>query len=378
MIRHSTLASPACPSTVRPLRALSLLSLAELISNAGNKRALDEFHAHRPAFRLNGGRPLLFVEFVDALRQLTSARKFAGREARILDLAYDLMVDKYTSLANTYDHTTSVKRKGADCRSYFRMVVEATNTWKRTHPQADQFRMEKVVAAILQKRVARNFHLACLEARRSVNPARSRYAWRVGDGVIYVWMPAWLGGYHRRAWLEANVEAPDPSGPGEQQRVQAIIDDRLGVAGEVSLGESASQVSSSRPADHPLAWLLEHEISVRGLAQTVADEKVYTLHRQRPAIRAMGRSMLHQLIVRIFEDMSQDRYSDRSVAQAFGLSKATFSRFAGSRWQLQSGGSIPDLWVNTAQTLAHHTGFIDAARETGVWPRVLQVLDESD
>ncbi len=75
--------------------------------------------------------------------------------------------------------------------------------------------------------------------------------------------------------------------------------------------------------------------------------------------------------------MSEGDYRDCVLARGFGLSKATFSRFAGSRWQIHSDGPIPDLWANTAEVLAHHTPFIQAAKDAGVWPRVTKVLRES-
>ena len=366
-----------CEGKTRPYRSLSLLGEIELIAHAGDRLAWEEFHAHRPVFRLNGSRPLLFVKFVDALRDVTAAQKFAGRESAVLERAYDLTIDKYTNLDDADGNNTSAKRKGPDCRYYFQKVVDSVNTWKRRHPNANPLRLETAVVKTLQRHVVRRFCLACLEARRSVNPARTRYAWQLDEGVVYVWMPAWLHGRHRRDWLQANVEDADPSRPGEQRRVRDIIDERLGLLGNRTLGGRADQAPSHHPADQPMTWLIEHEITVRGLAQVVADEKGHTLHRQRPAIRALGKPSLRRLILRIFEGISEDHYRDGVLARAFGLSKATFSRFAGSRWRIQLGGPTPDLWANTAGVLAHHTAFIETAKEAGVWPQVTQVLRES-
>lgn len=374
MIRQSTFASPACSDPVRPHRALSLLGLAELISDAGDRPALEEFHAHRPAFRLNGRGPLLFVEFVDLLRQGPSGRQFAGCEAGVLDRAYDLTIDKYTRLADGRDRNPSTNRSGPDCRGYFRSVTEHVHTWKHRHPRADELRVEAVVAQTLQRRAVRHFHLGCLEAWRSVNRARSRYAWQLDHGVLYVWLPVWLRGLRRRNWLEANVDNPDPSRPGEKRRVQAIVDGRLGVFREVSLGDGVSKIPARPSNDQPLSWLLQREITIRGLAKVVAEEKAHTLSRQRPAIRALGKPDLRRLVLRIFEDLSQECYRDHEVAQAFHLSKATFSRFAGSLWDRHAHGPIPDLWANAARVLACHEPFAEAAREIGIWPQVRHVL----
>ncbi len=358
-------------------RSESLLGQIERIARAGDRMALEELHTHRPTFRFNGSKPLLFVEFVDVLRDKAAIQKFAGHEWSVLERAYDLTIDKYTTLTDDGGNGVSVKRGGAGCRHHFQRVVDCMDTWKRGHPRADPLQVETAAARTLQRHVVRQFCRACMEARRGVNPARTRYAWPLPDGVIYVWMPAWLQRRKRREWLEMNVQDPDPSRPGEQRRAQDIIDDRLGVLRGTSLGSRADQIPSRRPADHPMTWLIEHEVTADGLAQVVADEKAHTLGQQRPAIQALGKPTLRRLILSIFEDMSEDRHNDSAVGQAFGLSKATFSRFAGSRWQSDSGGPIPDLWVNTARVLAYHGPFVEAAKEAGVWPQITRVLHQS-
>ena len=92
------------------------------------------------------------------------------------------------------------------------------------------------------------------------------------------------------------------------------------------------------------------------------------------AIRALGKSRLKQLILRIFDELNEEAYEEKRLADAFGLSRATFSRFAGSRWKSHSSGQIPDLWANTAQTLAGHGRFVEAAEEAGVWDEVQKIV----
>ena len=63
------------------------------------------------------------------------------------------------------------------------------------------------------------------------------------------------------------------------------------------------------------------------------------------------------------------------------LSKATLSRFAGTKWSAQTDSGrasfVPDLWRNTARTLAGHPDFVVAAKEAGVWQQVQVVLSDS-
>ena len=82
------------------------------------------------------------------------------------------------------------------------------------------------------------------------------------------------------------------------------------------------------------------------------------------------------MIHHIFENIISDEYQDNTVAKTFGLSKATFSRFAGSRWN-SSESNIPDLWLNMAQVLSVHPVFKETAREAGVWEQVEITLNKA-
>lgn len=361
----------------RPLRASSLLCLIALICRSDDRRALEEFHGYRPVFRLRGGPPQRLVELVDSLREEYAARRVSGNDPSVLDCAYDITIDKFSNLSRTPRQGSPVKQNGSDCRLYFGAALDHAEAWRRSHPSADVLQEETVIARHLQRLVVRHFYLSCLDAKRRGDRTRTRYAWSVGGGVIYVWLPSGLPGNGRRAWLEANVDDPDPARPGEAKRVQAIVDMRLGRVSILSLGHNAHKLPADRAEDAPLRWLLEGEVTTRGLAETVAGEKVSNLEGQRKAIRALGGPQLRRLILRIFEDLSRGCYRDSAVASAFGISKATFSRVAGSRWQTNSKSAVPDLWANTARVLAHHPDFVEMAREAGVWPKI-EVIVRAD
>ena len=120
--------------------------------------------------------------------------------------------------------------------------------------------------------------------------------------------------------------------------------------------------------------MIEQELQAHGLAKVVADEKAANIDLQRPAIRALGKLQLKQLILRIFENLAQEAYEEKRLADVFGISRTTFTRFAGSRWEAALARRVPDLWANTAQTLATHGPFMEAAQEAGVWDNVELVL----
>jgi AraC-like DNA-binding protein len=186
-------------------------------------------------------------------------------------------------------------------------------------------------------------------------------------------MPAAMRGGERRVWLEKNVGVPNPAAPAETRRIQAIIDEHLGRAAHFRLDDLSAQLHSDTLQDSAAECFVEEEVSLRGLANVVADEKAGNIRQQRPAIQGLGRATLRRLIHKIFEHLSDDRYEEREIANAFGLSAPTFSRFAGHRWRLAAQARPPDLWANTARLIAGHKVFVEVAQEAGVWPRVQEL-----
>jgi len=115
----------------------------------------------------------------------------------------------------------------------------------------------------------------------------------------------------------------------------------------------------------------------KSLGEIIAEEKTGNIHLQRRSIKALGKDILRLLIIHIFKNISASGYQDNAVAKAFGLSKPTFSRFAGSRWK-QTKSTIPDLWRNTAHVLSTYPDFKQAAIEAGVWEQVEATLNRNN
>lgn len=352
---------------------LSLVELAERIV-ASDRAALRELHDARPLFRLENGEPLLLAGFIERLTDTLWARNLAGGDAGLLESACDLTVDKYVLIPKDPPGAPRRGRHVPDCRRAFRSFLRVMNELTADKRAGTPIQSEILAARILQRRVVYAFRLSCLDARRAANRGRSRYAWRVNGRVIYVWMPRAIQNLRRRAWLEENIAEVDPFRPGERYRVQGVIDERLGIAGHVSIEGSADDLASRRAYDSPVHTLIEEEVSAHGLANAVAEEKAANIDSQRRAIRILGRLRLKQLILRIFDNLAQEAYEEKRLAEAFGISRATFTRFAGSRWKMDADGRIPDLWANTAQTLAAHAPLMEAAEEAGVWDNVELIL----
>ena len=319
---------------------------------------------------------MLFVEFMEELRTKPWVLKWTNHNQLVLEKAYDITVDKFSHIPSDRAARDKSKKKRPDCCHYFRAFLDMTADWMANASNGNPLLEEISASRIFQKLVARHFRLSCKEALRNSNPMMSRYAWPVNGGVINILMPTSIFGRKRWEWLNAHVKNPDPQREGEKQRIQSIINERLGKPRQVILTKKLRQDLFGRSADTPIESLMEREINIHGMANVVAEEKAECISDQRPAIQGLGEASLKKLVCHVFEALSTDQYEEKGIAELFGLSRPTFSRFAGSRWQIDPSSTAPDLWRNVAQTLAGHTTFVEKAKEAGVWPRVQGVLKE--
>jgi hypothetical protein len=356
---------------------LSLVKLVRTIVDKGDRRALEEFHNNRTLFRYSGGPPSRFIDYLNELRESAAKRFWSAPKAfEVAEKAYDLTIEKFNNLpgqkkppAAKNQKSRKVKRGGASCRYYLRAFLERAAWSFVTKPPANQIQEEARAAMVMQGLVERHFYLSLLEAERKANPFWSRYNWKVRGRTICVWLPVSLAGRERRRWLEKNIDNPDPLREGERARIQAVIDSNLVRGGFVPLSEAPDGSNE----DEFLRRFDSGETFGISLAEAVAEEKTRNIHQQRRSIRALGKKRLKKLIVRIFEDIDSGEYKDEKIASQFKLSKATFSRFAGSRWLL-SPLALPDLWRNTAQILSKQPDLKEVAVSTGVWGQVQSAL----
>jgi hypothetical protein len=127
----------------------------------------------------------------------------------------------------------------------------------------------------------------------------------------------------------------------------------------------------------PLFSRIDEQVTVDGLAKTVADEKAENIKHQRQTIQKLGKKKLKKLIHTIFNAMACGEYVEYRIAASYGLSPATFSRFAGAHWNKNDDdiSSVPALWSNVAHTLAGHLKFVTEAKKAGVLKRVNAILE---
>lgn len=323
-----------------------------------------------------------FIHYLNELRESAAKRVWTTANAsEVAEKAYDLTLNKFNNLTRNKKSSPRAKNKtepkmklrGVNCRSYFKAFLKRVAWSFKTRPPTSQIEEEARAAMILQGLVRRHFYLSLLEVERSANPFWSRYNWRVKGGTICVWLPISLRGRERREWLGKNIDHPDPRRSGERERIQSTIGRELVREKFVPFSEvphipKEEEIPPWPKPGHPFG---------KSLAEAVAEEKARNIRLQRRSIRALGGERLKQLILRIFKDLISGKYEDRKVAGQFGLSKATFSRFAGSRW-LSTESVIPGLWRNTAEVLSTQPIFKKVAISTGVWEQVKRTLERGE
>ena len=364
--------------TITNCRSLSLKSLASLVVQDGNGEALEELFS-RTLFQTGQKKQLRITDYLQTLRSWASGRTWRTPKAHeTADVAYNITLDKFSNLSGTpaiqcteiHASTQEKKPKGPNCRLYWKAFHDRLEAGLIKEPPKSELEQEARATALLKGFIWRHFLFSLLEAERTTNDFWSRYNWSIGDRSISVWLPKSLKGTERRKWLEKNIKDPDPERHGERDRIQAIISHRLVSMAFVPLQENIGK----DPTDSIIRKISGGHEFISSLARFVADEKSGDIRNQRRSIRKMGKDNLHQLVLRIFVDLEAGEYQDQQVASEFGLSKATFSRFAGSQWHASENKAIPDLWMNTAQVLSTQPDFREAAIEAGVWNEVEKTL----
>jgi hypothetical protein len=348
--------------------------LINLIVNHSDTLALNELQTNRKPFTGETKR-INLPEFLHYLQ----GKMLSGNDI-LMDCAHDLTVDKFTSLpAQLHGHKNSSspsksKPRATDCRNYYRAIMDQFDKWKKANPKAGKIDEELAMGVIFQRMVVKHFYLSIKECRRAQMPFMRRYLWKVKKGSIYLKCPIEVSGREFRKWLEENIPDPDPKRPNETETIQSRVHAYFSQGHFVAWDEK--YVSDETAVEHPKVLSNDQSESSR-LGETVAREKAANIDELRPAIRKLGPEMLSSLILRIFKDLEDGVYEDNRIATAFGLSKATFSRFAGSDWSKKidkKAVSIPDLWLNTANILASDSAFMEIALSAGVLPKLQRIL----
>jgi hypothetical protein len=335
---------------------------------------MGELHNNRRLFYYHSDQPLRLAEFIDKLRQSKPAWRWCNGHSQVLEEAYDLTISKFSGLPDTEKEASGLKSQGPDCRYYYEAFIRHAAKKMDEKTFNNEAARERQSARLLQNLVVRHFRLSCCECRGKSRDLTKRYLWKLDGCTMNLLLPVDIPSNQTARWLQENIPDVNPSRPGERSRVQARIDE-LAVRRKIL---SLENITMNEAAACTICSQLDtdDELTVKKLAEVIADEKAKAIDSQRPAIRQLGRVRLKKLIVEIFESLSCGTYEALSLARDFGVSPATLSRFAGSRWSGEDGSNkpVPDLWVNTARMLSGEPVFVEAAQSAGVFSRVQQVL----
>jgi hypothetical protein len=363
------------------------LILLQKISLESDKVALNELLSRRKLF-IYGSERLMLTEFLWNLKekyQVSWGSKKTSSE--LIDCAYDLTLAKFTNIPGvkttstleSSDKTSGLKHAKVNCRKYYKAILKLLVAWEKKNPQAGIIDKEMVLANIFQRMIVKQFRFSIADCRRIINPFSHRYFWKFGDKQITLRCPTQISGRYFRQWLEKHITDPNPSRPGEKERIQDEVDGYFNRHPEITLDDRWATYELAT-GGHLLAdgkeyaWMPK---KVDELMLTVAEEKTQNIDQMRPAIRDLGKNSLYQMIITIFDALYREKFEDNRIAKEFGLSKATFSRFAGSKWftKLEGGAAhIPDLWMNTAKILATSPDFIELATAAGILPKLKKAM----
>lgn len=364
------------------MRYISTFDLIELIVSKSDRDALNELLANRRLFPFNK-RHLLLSEFLWLLKEgLYKKHSSKSDVDDLVDFAYDLTLKKYSNLPSlniidkNRDPYQKMELRQVDCRYYYGAVVSILNKWKAKTPDYSTLDEEQEISHILLNRVKAHFYKSEQEYMRQRRPFSICYNWKRCGKYYKLWYPVGLGIKAFKAWIEREVPDEVEDIQAERTRLQLRIDAQFFSKREYPIGDH--NIVSPNPG----CTKESGSDKVSELASSVALEKIEHFDKLRPAIRKLGKPSLKQLIIRIFKDLSDEVYEDQRIAGDFGLSKATFSRFAGSQWKDKSKNSkessIPDLWHNTARVLGSNQTWLEIAEEAGVMRSVKNAVKKNN
>ena len=355
------------------------VELVRLIIEDSDRLALSVLLDTRRLFHLKDEPPLLLPEFLMKLRdRLAPPVNPAIYRDEFEDCVYDLTLAKFSNFPDSSSSDGySLKATGVDCRNCYRAFLKSIQSKIAQEKSESQSQEESLAGKTLKNLVYRNFYWSKLECERDMSPSK-RYTWKVNEHKFTLWYPSYITVDKFKAWLKENVKDVNPKAPDEQKRIQSLINATFSIGGYISLDEPTVQGTSGKEDAASSVEFYEGFGFVGSLADTVAQEKIENIDELRPGIKNLGKRTIERLILQIFSRLLAGEYNAGKIAKKYGISKATFSRFAGSKWVEKIGDTdvviIPDLWRNTAKILTGNPAFMETVLTSGFACKLKEIL----
>ena len=346
------------------------VDLIRRIVEDSDKLALKVMLETRRLFRLKDKPPLTLPEYLFKLRdRMMPFDRCDINQCMLADCSYDLTLAKYSnipdlSIKRKSSYDKSLKATEVDCRNYFRAFLRGTRQRNAQETIVSQVHEESFAGKKLQNLVYKNFLRSKAECKRDT-PFSIRYTWQAQGTKYNLWYPSYMTAKEFNGWLKENVIEIDLKAPDSQKHLQSLIDTNLKRGGHIGLDELDNYKNVSNIEKNGLSSIEmdQGRRFVDRLSIAVAKKKVENIEQLRPGIAKLGKNVIERMILQIFSDISEDDYQVTRIASTYGVSKPTLSRFAGSQWfkkyENREKPEIPDLWRNTAKTLASSPEFIE-------------------
>ncbi|MFC1895240.1 hypothetical protein ACFL0Q_01050 [Thermodesulfobacteriota bacterium] len=371
------------PENREKLLKESTVSLIERIVSNSDRLALEVLFESRKLFRTNEKPRLSIIQHLIGLRdKLIPPKECDSHLLDVADCAYDLTLAKYSNFPNPPGKKPKPKLyhqrgDGVDCRLYYLAVLNKIQEKMEIDRPQGHIKEEEIAGLILQGLVTRNFNLSKLECER-FSKFTIRYAWEVSGKRFYLQYPSYMTPQQFKEWLIQNTQDIDLMKSDARIRIQSLINEKMKSGHDIQI-DKIEGTNDFIPEEEPSPIDVVEGIKfTKDLADSVAKRKVRDIDKQRPVIRKLGKDNLECLINDLFKQMAEGEFEPGRIARKYGISKSTFSRFAGSKWseinQNTEPASIPDLWRNTAKVLAGNPIFMETVIRTELAGRLKRIL----